>query len=172
MKKRQTSYAFLMEMLWVCGFFALAACIFVLTFVKADHLSKRAENLNHAVLIAQNAVESCFSEYGKADGNGGNIEGRSSGVNGTDGADNIGSANNIGDIGSISRAEEAYFDRSWAPAASADEAAFILSVSTREEDGLLLVTAVVTDSGKETIYQLDGSRSLGLMEGGSHEKQN
>ena len=163
MKKRQTSYAFLMEMLWVCGFFALAACIFVLTFVKADHLSKRAENLNHAVLIAQNAVESCFSEYGKADGNGGNIEGRSSGVNGTDGADNI---------GSISRAEEAYFDRSWAPAASADEAAFILSVSTREEAGLLLVTAVVTDSGKETIYQLDGSRSLGLMEGGSHEKQN
>ncbi len=163
MKKRQTSYAFLMEMLWVCGFFALAACIFVLTFVKADHLSRRAENLNHAVLIAQNAVESCFSEYGKAGGNGGNIEGRSSGVNGTDGT---------GDIGSISRAVEAYFDRGWTPTASADEAAFILSVSAREEDGLLLVTAVVTDSGKETIYQLDGSRSLGLMEGGSHEKQN
>lgn len=48
MNKKRTSYAFLMEMLWVCGFFAVAACIFVLAFAKADRLSQNAENLNHA----------------------------------------------------------------------------------------------------------------------------
>lgn len=63
MNKKRTSYAFLMEMLWVCGFFALAACIFVFAFVKADRLSKSAENLNHAVLAAENSIETVFSGY-------------------------------------------------------------------------------------------------------------
>lgn len=63
MNKKRTSYAFLMEMLWVCGFFALAACIFVLAFVKADRLSKSAENLNHAVLAAENSIETLFAGY-------------------------------------------------------------------------------------------------------------
>lgn len=63
MNKKRTSYAFLMEMLWVCGFFALAACIFVLAFVKADSLSKNAENLNHAVLAAENSIETVFAGY-------------------------------------------------------------------------------------------------------------
>lgn len=151
MKKRQTSYAFLMEMMWVCGFFALASCIFVLTFVKADHLSKSAENLNHAVLAAQNAVESCFSEYGEAGGD---------------------DAQNTAQNGAQNAGGEIYFDRSWAPVASAGQAVFTLTVSTREEGGLLLVTAVVSGSNKETIYQLDGTRSLALMEGGRYEKQN
>lgn len=62
MTKKRTSYAFLMEMLWVCGFFALAACIFVLAFVKADRLSKDAENLNYAVQISENAVETVFAD--------------------------------------------------------------------------------------------------------------
>ena len=36
-RNRRPSYAFLMEMLWVCGFFAVAACIFsFLAFVKVD----------------------------------------------------------------------------------------------------------------------------------------
>lgn len=63
MNKKRTSYSFLMEMLWVCGFFALAACVFVLAFVKADRLSKSAENLNHAVLAAENSIETVFAEY-------------------------------------------------------------------------------------------------------------
>lgn len=136
MKKRQTSYAFLMEMLWVCGFFALASCIFVLAFVKADHLSKSAENLNHAVQIAQNAVETCFSEYESTDGSG-----------------------------------ELLYDRSWTPAGSAEsidsaeKAAYILSVDSRKEDGLRVVTATVRSSNGEIIYQLEGSRFPAASEG-------
>lgn len=33
-RNKRPSYAFLMEMLWVCGFFAIAACIFVMAFAK------------------------------------------------------------------------------------------------------------------------------------------
>lgn len=62
MNRKRTSFAFLTEMLWVCGFFVLAACVFVLAFVKADQTSKDAENLNHAVLIASNTIEDTFSE--------------------------------------------------------------------------------------------------------------
>lgn len=62
MNHKRTSFAFLTEMLWVCGFFVLAACVFVLAFVKADQTSKDAENLNHAVLIASNTIEDTFSE--------------------------------------------------------------------------------------------------------------
>ena len=66
MNKKRTSYAFLLDMLWVCGFFAVAACIFVLAFAKADRLSQNAENLNHAVLAAENAIETAFAEYDEA----------------------------------------------------------------------------------------------------------
>ena len=43
-RNRRPSYAFLMEMLWVCGFFAVLFClyIFVLAFVKTDSMSRRA----------------------------------------------------------------------------------------------------------------------------------
>lgn len=63
MKHKQTSFAFLTEMLWVCGFFILSSCVFVLAFVKADQTSRGAENLNQAVLIAGNTMEDTFSEY-------------------------------------------------------------------------------------------------------------
>ena len=59
-RNRRPSYAFLMEMLWVCGFFAVAACIFVLAFVKADSMSRRAEDLNQAVMAAENEMEQTF----------------------------------------------------------------------------------------------------------------
>lgn len=67
MQHKHTSFAFLMEMLWVCGFFILAACIFLLVFVKADHMSRGASNLNQAVLAAENAVEDVFAEYSGAE---------------------------------------------------------------------------------------------------------
>lgn len=67
MQHKHTSFAFLMEMLWVCGFFILAACIFLLVFVKADRMSRGASNLNQAVLAAENAVEDVFAEYSGAE---------------------------------------------------------------------------------------------------------
>ena len=45
-RNKRPSYAFLMEMLWVCGFFAIAACIFVMAFAKADSMSRKAQDLN------------------------------------------------------------------------------------------------------------------------------
>lgn len=63
MNKPRTSYPFLLEMLWVCGFFSVAACIFVLAFVKADLTSRDADALNHAVRAAQNAIETRYSTH-------------------------------------------------------------------------------------------------------------
>lgn len=63
MRPKHTSVAFLMEMLWVCGFFIIAACIFLIAFVKADQMSLRAQNLNQAVLYTENALEETFVSY-------------------------------------------------------------------------------------------------------------
>lgn len=57
MKPQRTSYAFLTEMLWVCAFFLISACIFVLSFAKAERLSREAETLNQAVQAVSNAME-------------------------------------------------------------------------------------------------------------------
>jgi len=62
MKRERPSYAFLMEMIWVCAFFLICACIFVLVFVKAEQLSHNAEVLNKAVQAASNAMEATFAE--------------------------------------------------------------------------------------------------------------
>ena len=57
---KRPSYAFLMEMLWVCGFFAIAACIFVMAFAKADTMSRKAQDLNEAVMAAEQEMEQTF----------------------------------------------------------------------------------------------------------------
>lgn len=62
MKQKRTSFGFLMEMIWVCGFFLVSACIFVLVFAKAESLSRRADLLNQAVLAASNAMEETFAD--------------------------------------------------------------------------------------------------------------
>lgn len=59
-RNKRPSYAFLMEMLWVCGFFAIAACIFVMAFAKADSLSRKAQDLNEAVMAAEQEMEQTF----------------------------------------------------------------------------------------------------------------
>lgn len=59
-KNKRPSYAFLMEMLWVCGFFAIAACIFVMAFAKADTMSRKAQDLNEAVMAAEQEMEQTF----------------------------------------------------------------------------------------------------------------
>lgn len=61
MKRERISYAFLMEMIWVCAFFLICSCIFVLAFAKAEQTSRRADLLNQAVQIASNAMEETFS---------------------------------------------------------------------------------------------------------------
>ena len=59
-RNKRPSYAFLMEMLWVCGFFAIAACIFVMAFAKADSMSRKAQDLNEAVMAAEQEMEHTF----------------------------------------------------------------------------------------------------------------
>lgn len=59
-RNKRPSYAFLMEMLWVCGFFAIAACIFVMAFAKADTMSRKARDLNEAVMAAEQEMEQTF----------------------------------------------------------------------------------------------------------------
>ena len=144
MKKNQTSYAFLMEMLWVCGFFALSACLFVLVFLKADQLSRRAENLNHAVLLTQNSLESRFADFEQT------------------------------------ASDERFYDRHWNLVDEEAQAAFILTVSSATKEGLLTVTAAVTERQGELLYQLEGARSTEsaggpartTKGGGNHEKSN
>ena len=59
-RNKRPSYAFLMEMLWVCGFFAIASCIFVMAFAKADSMSRKAQDLNEAVMAAEQEMEQTF----------------------------------------------------------------------------------------------------------------
>lgn len=61
MKRERTSYAFLMEMIWVCAFFLICACIFVMAFAKAERMSRGADLLNQAVQAASNAMEETFA---------------------------------------------------------------------------------------------------------------
>ena len=56
-KSGSGSGPFLMEMLAVVGFFIICASICVSVFAGADRLSRKADNLNHAVLAAQSLME-------------------------------------------------------------------------------------------------------------------
>ena len=57
MKRERTSYAFLLEMIWVCAFFLICASIFVMAFAKAEQLSRQADVLNQAVQATSNVME-------------------------------------------------------------------------------------------------------------------
>lgn len=61
MKRERTSYAFLMEMIWVCAFFLICSSIFVMAFAKAEQLSRRADTLNQAVQAVSNTMEETFA---------------------------------------------------------------------------------------------------------------
>ncbi len=65
-KRERTSYAFLMEMMWVCAFFLICACIFVLAFARAEQMSRRADSLNRAVQSSSNTLEDLFAAFGDA----------------------------------------------------------------------------------------------------------
>lgn len=129
MNHRRTSFAFLMEMLWVCGFFILSSCVFILAFVKADQLSRRASNLNQAVVAVENAVESTFSLYSAPLPDG------------------------------TQEQTELYFDSSWTAesvlaydsepgAVSGSASAYRITIHTSWQDGLLTVQASAFDDTK------------------------
>lgn len=61
MKRERTSYAFLMEMVWVCAFFLICASVFVTAFAKAENVSRKADVLNQAVQAASNVMEESFA---------------------------------------------------------------------------------------------------------------
>ncbi len=65
-RRERTSYAFLMEMMWVCAFFLICACIFVMAFAKAEQMSRTADTRNQAVQAASNALEELYAAYGSA----------------------------------------------------------------------------------------------------------
>lgn len=132
MRKKRISYAFLMEMLWVCGFFSLSACIFVLAFGKAEALSRKAEELNHAVIEVQNCLETVSSTYPQ---------------------------DNIGPSGSGVVVH--FYDKNWQPTehSPADVSYTItVSITSEEPDGLLHFTAEAAKPDGELLYTLQSDK--------------
>ena len=54
---------FLMEMVIAAGFFMLCVAICVSAFVRADHLSRVGQDVNHGVLAAESLVERVKAGY-------------------------------------------------------------------------------------------------------------
>lgn len=144
MNRRPASSAFLLEMLWVCGFFALSACIFVMAFVKADTMSRGARNLNQAVTAAETALEDTFAGYHNHD-------------------------QSIADIVDMAT-KTIYYDRNWhvtedtssSTGSVPEDAAFSIIVTSRPNGGLLEVTAEVFSITGESIYTLNGAHYVPL----------
>lgn len=63
MKRERTSYAFLLEMIWVCAFFLICSSIFVMAFAKAEQLSRQADVLNQAVQATSNVMEEVLAIF-------------------------------------------------------------------------------------------------------------
>lgn len=146
-RNRRPSYAFLMEMLWVCGFFAVAACIFVLAFVKADSMSSRAGDLNQAVMAAENEMEQTF--LGEKEG---------AWTVCFDDSWKPLPAEEISSKGPALGSEE----MPAADSADPDRVHAALFVDSRRDGNLLNVTihAAVLSPARETIYTLEGSHML------------
>lgn len=152
MKKRErTSYAFLMEMMWVCAFFLICACIFVLAFAKAEQMSRKAETLNKATLAAENAMEEIYAAFDDA---------VSSGVTGVDDAESSGTAGSdeVVSSGVTGFAAEIETIRG---RYSSDT--FSLDIKTDVSDGLLTVIVEATDTRDgESLCTLNGARAAAL----------
>ncbi len=80
MNKKQHSGVFMMEMIMVVFFFIICASICILVFVRADKMSRKADDLNQAVLAAQSVAE-----VWKAEGEAG-LEKRFKAASGDDGS--------------------------------------------------------------------------------------
>lgn len=58
-------HGLLLELIFVCGFFILASCIFVLVFFKAGQLSTLSRDTSAAVNAAQTIVEGIYPPEGE-----------------------------------------------------------------------------------------------------------
>ncbi len=56
-RKGSGSGIFLMEMIMVCGFFLLCAAVCIRVFIQADHMSRRAREMNQSVLAAESLAD-------------------------------------------------------------------------------------------------------------------
>ncbi len=139
MKKKQSrpSYAFLLEMVWVCAFFLICACIFVVAFAKAEQMSRKAETLNKATQAASNAMEEVYAAFDEA-------------VSETD-----------FDIAAGGGSGFAAAAESIASAYSTDT--YTLNIRTGIADGLLTVVIEAADlRDGETLCTLNGARAAAL----------
>lgn len=129
----RTSYAFLMEMMWVCAFFLICACIFVMAFAKAEQMSRLATTRNRAALAAGNAMEDLFAVYGVASVSCGEGD----------------------ELHSLMKDSAAEMEK----AHDGDD--FTLQITFEVEEGLLRVSILACDrrSG-ETLISLDGARAV------------
>lgn len=143
MKRGRTSYAFLMEMMWVCVFFLICASIFVLAFARAEQISRRADAMNQAVQAASNVMEEVFSmcdvnspEEEAPDGSGEAFERF---------------------VGSYAETAAVQY--------SSDE--FVLQVETSVEEGLLQISVQAVDALDDSVlYTLTGVHAISPEEGG------
>lgn len=137
MKKRErTSYAFLMEMMWVCAFFLVCACIFVMAFAKAEQMSRKAETLNRSSLAASNTMEEIYAAFDDA------VDKYGVEAAGNAGFDGDSFAVSASQIGSTYSTEQ-----------------FSILVTTDISDGLLSVTVQATDPRDgEVLCTLNGAR--------------
>lgn len=169
MKPQRTSYAFLMEMLWVCAFFLISACIFVLSFAKAEHLSREAETLNQAVQAVSNAMEDTMAGYYSPEAAVAGNPGPEAAISGNPGPE-AAVAGNPGPGAAISGSPgpEAAISGNPGPYPGAAYGAgdFTLTIETSLENSILTaaIEAVSTRDGS-VIYRLEGSRFLPEGEG-------
>ncbi len=184
MKKRQRpSYAFLMEMMWVCAFFLICACIFVLAFAKAEQMSRKAETLNKATLAASNAMEDVYAAFDGAvsggaagtAGSGSESDTASSGSDAASSGPETGTANSDSDAASSGPKSAANSSpgsdaADGGPAGFAAEVesiranysseTFTLDIRTDITDGLLTVVVEATDvRDGEVLCTLNGARA-------------
>lgn len=160
MKKRQRpSYAFLMEMMWVCAFFLICACIFVLAFAKAEQMSRKAETLNKATLAASNAMEDVYAAFDGAMSGGAaesaDVSSETGTANSGSDAAGSGSGSDPADGGPAGFAAEVESIRT-----NYSSETFTLDIRTDIKDGLLTVVVEATDARDgEVLCTLNGARA-------------
>ena len=143
MKRGRTSYAFLMEMMWVCVFFLICASIFVMAFARAEQISRRADTMNQAVQAASNVLEEVFSM----------CDGNSPGEEAPEGSrEAFGRL-----VGTCAETAAVQY--------SSDS--FILRAETSMEDGLVQISVQAVDTRDDSVlYTLTGAHAAGMGEGG------
>lgn len=123
-KKRESpSGMFMMEMIMVVFFFILCASTCILVFVKANNMSRQAQDLNQSVLAAESIVE-----VWKAEGENGLIEKMDAQVH-----------NNINE-----RQYDIFWDRDWNRLTADENAAYRADITLNGKDQMAYAEVVVS----------------------------